>query len=448
MPSSISLEKEVFLALHDDLIAQFKKECKEKGQSFPRNQYQEYGLGKHWDEKKPSLIQSINSNPAVKGYLEELNKGKEEGETGFVELKGQYLYRKFWKVKKEKLSRVKLSNTYLTVYLLYLAFDSIEAYRRRRFPEARSLEFRGYYYSYYYRRVETFDMAIASGFSRFQASLSGIHFDMLDEIFQGSGQLDGASLFLDFKGPEGRGRKINMIVYPADRELINRPMFFCSFMTITSVNQQPVAANGMIFRKKPDGEVPSGWDMQIRRYLMLLQHTFWVSSPAEHTPANLQVRNMGVDRMRYIVGHYRMGWLDTSGDLILSRLVIEPDYRARIHSRYLRGIEEQFCQVQMSQVTNLRICFTFRTPDSDEVTAFAILSGAEQDNFIEGVICSVGRADHQPEMKKVILLRARDKGEQWEPANIPVKDKVEKTSLDAELTILWQKLSQDAETKS
>jgi len=395
----ITLSSKEFFFLHDSLLQRFAEENPEY--TAP-NIRQHYGfILYHGDEDllrtTPNLQKSIETNTRVKSYLESINKNKPKSKSLLKEneskpksiIETRYgLYQHFVDLKKEQgaPSNVKINDVLLTIFLKYLDYDSIEAFRKASENAHPPTHYRMLFYSILFHRIEECDLWIDYATSPIQVKMQRFHLDVKNPPFQGLAFKKGYHFYINLTCESRGGEEFKMICNagpvtdPEQWEVMP-----AAFMGISS--QGVPTCGEAIIVKESSKEFNN--DLGLKRLqgaLMLKRHRFNIKSSEIRSVLNLTANGIPVSEWDYIVGTYKVYGVDYSGAWHQAKVEINPETYEAFYETSIFGEISSLRRVRgeiniTSATGNMVVCLTTKSQTNwgrDMISSVMVDLGALQ----------------------------------------------------------------------
>lgn len=388
-------------------------EATHKG-NIPKKSNQYYGYGKY-DSQKPSIRGFMEQMPSIKSHLDSLNKEKKPNQTGFKSINGKRLYEAEQNAKKLRQFEFELDDFYAAIYLYAAGFsseeDMVEGYKK----EIPSTIYDGYYFSYKDYIIKEFVLSIDFSSEPFLATEWGLHDDKSNPRYIGTATLVGQHLYIDLQRKDGTD-KLKLIAHVGKVHPSERRVTPCVFLGISVHAGNIIHAEAVLIQRdlKDSKEMTTDRQNKLNQYLMLKRNNHRLSYYGYSSLKELTVRNVPVSRIEHMVGALRAWSMDSKGNIVQSKFVIEENYRSFLFSAlYHENEAKQVCLLNISQAINRRLCISTHPDQGTGTITYCILDiPPKRYKFIRGVYCHVG-LENLPSRAGYVILTKED--EEFEP---------------------------------
>lgn len=339
------LQRNVFQTLYQDVEEKFINFYTHKFDQKPKVT-QIHGL-QGYDRSKPTLAQELHKHEAVKKYLAEIDKGKEEHQK--TALSPRYLYNKRKNDYEKGKNEIVLQSPYDKIFFLYLGFESAQAYSKSQIGNV--VDYSGYYYSYKHHEIHKFTLQIdydrKPNFEKveiqeYTVEERGFHDNDRDPIYRGYAyRLDGKMHIVLWN--EGKSDKMKMILDSGDNPSGN-PAMRGAILAISSLQgHSPMNLETLIVKKEYN--LTEADELGIRRYMFLHRYNFRIKAEILNLKA-MKAKGADVHLIDNFVGCWQTIRFDENyQNLVVSILHVRDDYRIFCYTNQyqLENYNRQVC---------------------------------------------------------------------------------------------------------
>jgi hypothetical protein len=402
---STPMHRELFGKLQEDILNKFKKDCTNP----PTTDVALFGFNEHENEEN-NIRAFMGKDPSVSSYLKSLNAEK-EGEKKKVEKKthinGKYLYNKIqeWKGKAED---IKITPFYEAVFLKYLGYESMVAFKESYDSARVFTKYKCFFYSFRYHKIREFSMEI--DFQQGIVRQKGIH--QYDTNIEYKGNFVRQRSCIDIRLTNEANDSISMLGYVGDIQEPQRMKIISIAVLFKASEGFPMAVEALMYRIDKEDE-NNDWETSqgttIKKFLNLKRNNFRISPEITQKTEGLTVKRTNVEFINNMISTYRIWSYDSNHNIIQTKFIVNSDYTADLFTSYNDAREnKQTCLLNISTVIRPTLVVSAHPLNGMGLLSYALIEIAHaNDLLIEGVFCTVGiRGErHRRTARPIILLR-------------------------------------------
>lgn len=408
----LRLNKTTFLNLYKDVEKKFIESFLLEHKLKPKAT-QIHGL-QGYDRTKPTLVEELLKNRAIKKYLEELDEGKEEHLK--TTLSARYLYNKRKNKNDKNKKEIVLQKPYNKIFFLYLGFEDEKDYIRNQ--ASNLVSYTGYYYSYKQHEIQSYFLKIdydrKPSFEKvekqeYTVEERGFHDNDRDPIYSGYAyRLDGKLHIVLWN--EEKNDKMKVILDSGDNPSGNHAMRGAILAISSLQGHSPMNLETLIV--KDTHPLTAGDKLGIKRYLFLHRYNFRIKAEVLNLKA-MKAKGADVHLIENFVGCWRTIRFDEDyQNLVVSILHVRADYRIICHTnQYKReNFNRQVCIPDITIINyfgSRTLCLTSYPNQGAKIISHMMLKiPARSRILVGGAILLVGKDGTYPTNRSIAMLRA------------------------------------------
>lgn len=422
------------------LIQRIRQRFKAAIGELPTRSKQFFGYG-DYDTGQPNLPLWMSDLPAVRIELQKRNEGLERNQTAYRSIRGKKLYNIDREIRKGIKREFPLDAFHARIYLLAAGFEDESELEAAYLKEHPRTEFDGYYYSPRKHQIKGFKLEFDFSTTPYTVWETGIHDHPGQPVYQGTATRQGPHLYMELRR-EGGADRLTIYAHLDKLDLPDREVTPCAFMAISAYAGNIIHAEAVLIR----GDLPGAAKEAetkiglLQKYLFLQRSNYRLASYEYPELEDLRVGNAPVETIDFIIGTHRVWGFGPDGAIVQSKLVVDPDYRAHLHSElYRKNQAKQIVRMSISGVINKRVCISTHSRKDPDVINFCILEiPPKGQQFIKGVQCHVGLENGPMRSGYLMLVKCSS---EIKPRIIPREDISNYIGEDEQLQELHRRLA-------
>lgn len=335
----------------------------------------------------------------------------------------QHLYRKYKDTEKEKF--VNIDDPYLSIYLIYIGYKSIEdieAEIAQSDDKPLKYEYKGYYYDYRKHAIDSFDFHLV--FEQdvpVRAELKKSHASKKDLSLSYDGKVEKLGqnkLKIQLDSSENQ---FSMTLIAFVGGSYEEDLMLCAISAISSDNNYPINTEAVLYRKNLDKPIGKEDELKVKRFLFLHRYYFRIRSKVVRL-GNLEAKNVDVNELKKmkVIGEWQtMRFSDDYKNIVLSKFLVEDTYKCSYETSVYNdsNYNKQVCIVNINTndpyQNNKTLCISMHPNIGIGVIAYMILRKEENNinsklNIMKGYISFTSNSDGKPFTRPIVMFRTQE----------------------------------------